>query len=96
MTYVVVANWRVMEGEEEHVAEVLSRIAQKSREEPGCLMFLAHRSAEDPRNFLLYEQFVDEAAFQAHSVTEHFKNLVLADAVPRLESRVRAFYEPLD
>ena len=96
MTYVVTAQWRARDGEEERVAELLVRNAALSREEPGCLMFVGHRSLEDPRNFFLYEQYVDEAAFQAHTETEHFKNIVLGDVVSRLESRERAFYEPVD
>jgi quinol monooxygenase YgiN len=59
-------------------------------------VFIGHRSTKDPRNFFLYEQYADEAAFRAHTETDQFKTLVLCDAVPRLESRERAFYEPLD
>ena len=96
MTYVVTAHWRAKEGEEEQVAQMLARNAALSREEPGCLMFVGHRSVEEPRNFFLYEQYVDDAAFQAHTETQHFKDIVLGDVVPRLEARERAFYEPVD
>jgi len=96
VTYVVTARWRAKEGEEERVAELLARNAALSREEPGCLMFVGHRSLEDPRNFFLYEQYEDEAAFRAHGETEHFKNIVLGDVVPRLEARERAYFEPVD
>jgi quinol monooxygenase YgiN len=96
LTYVVAAYWRAQEGEDEYIADLLARNAALSRAEPGCLMFVGHRSVEDPRNFFLYEQYRDEAAFKAHTETEHFKSLVLGDAVPRLESRERTFYEPLD
>jgi quinol monooxygenase YgiN len=47
---------------------------------------------------VLYEIYDDEAAFQAHRESEHFKKYVLDDAVAngRLEQRVAKFYEPLD
>jgi quinol monooxygenase YgiN len=96
VTYVVAAYWRAREGEEDYVADLLARNAALSRQEPGCLMFVGHRSTEDPRQFFLYEQYVDEGAFKAHAETAHFKQLVLGEAVPRLESRERAFYEMLD
>ena len=96
MTYVVAARWRAREGEEDSVAELLAQNAALSREEPGCLVFIGHRSLEDGRNFFLYEQYVDEAAFHAHTETEHFNTLVQGEVVPRLELRERAFYEPLD
>ena len=31
-------------------------------DEPGCLVFRASRSLEDPEVFVLYEEYVDEAA----------------------------------
>ena len=59
-------------------------------------MFVAHRAIDDPRRFMLYEQYDDEAAFKAHMETAHFKELVLGDAVPRLENRERALYNTMD
>lgn len=95
MTYVVAVTWRAREGEEDRVGEILGEVAAHSRLEPGCEMFIAHRSMEDPRAFFLYEQYVDEAAFKEHGQSEHFKRWVLGEAVPLLESRQRAFYRPL-
>ena len=52
---------------------------------------------EDPRLFFLYEQYADEAGYQAHMDSEHFTRLVKEEAIPRLlESRERAFYVTLD
>ena len=68
-----------------------------SRAEPGCLFYQPHRSPEDPRLFYLYEQYADEAGYQAHMDSEHFTRLVKQEAIPRLlESRERAFYVTLD
>jgi len=39
--------------------------------------------------FFLYELYTDESAFQAHHQTDHFKSLVLGQAVPRLARRER-------
>jgi quinol monooxygenase YgiN len=96
VTYVVTATWYAKEGEEERVAELLATNAALSELEPGCRMFIGHRSVDDPRMFLLYEQYDDEAAFKAHTETAHFRDLVLGDVVPRLERRERAFYTPID
>jgi quinol monooxygenase YgiN len=96
MAYVVVARWRANAGSEERVVAVLDELTRASNAEPGCLGYRPHRSTEDPRDFLIYEQYADEAAFEAHSGSEHFTRLVLEEAVPDLlESRDRAFYLPL-
>lgn len=96
MAHAVAVTWVAKEGEEERVRALLEEIAPVVRDEPGCLMYIVHRSNEDPRTFFLYEQYVDEAAFQAHRETEHFQELVLGEAVPLLESRTPIHYETLE
>lgn len=96
MTYAVAATWRAKEGEEERIREILEAVAPASRAEPGCRLYQAHRSADDPRDFFIYEQYDDEDAFEAHTRTPHFEEHVRGQAVPRLESRSVASYLTLD
>ena len=95
MAHVLVVTWRAKPGEEGRVEEILRTMQGLSRAEPGTLTYTAHRSLEDPRDFLLYEAYRDEAAFEAHQATDYFKRYVLGEALPRLESRVRRFFAPL-
>ena len=92
MTIVLVARWVAREGEEEAVAAAVAQLVRAAREEPGCLLLQAHRDPNDPRVFLFYERFTDEAALAAHAETEHLRRHALEDAIPRLESRERSFY----
>lgn len=94
--YVVTARWVAKPGEEERIVEILATLTPLTRAEPGCRMYLAHRSLDDPRTFFLYEQYDDEAAFAAHAESDHVRRHVVGDAVPRLEVRERVFYELLD
>lgn len=96
MLYVVCATWRAKQGEEDRIAEIMEVMTPLTRAEPGCLLYQAHRSVDDPRLFFLYEQYDDEAAFKAHTDADYFKEHVLGDAVPRLESRERVFYATMD
>jgi quinol monooxygenase YgiN len=96
MAYVVCATYRAREGEEEKIREILEIMGPLSRDEPGCLFYQAHRSPEDARVFFLYEQYNDETGYQAHMETEHFEKYVRGEAIPRLESRERAFYVTMD
>lgn len=95
MAHAVAVTWIAREGEEDRVGQLLEEITPLVRAEPGCLVYIAHRSAEDPRTFFIYEQYEDEAAFLAHRETEHFTELVLGEAVPLLESRTSTHYETL-
>ena len=96
MAHAVAVTWIAKEGEEERVGQLLEELTPLVRAEAGCLMYIAHRSAEDPRTFFIYEQYEDEAAFLAHRETEHFKELVQGEAVPLLESRTPIHYETLE
>jgi quinol monooxygenase YgiN len=96
MAYIVAATYRAKVGEENAVRKILEIVAPMSRQEPGCLFYQAHCSTQDPRVFFLYEQYVDESGYDAHVATEHFLRHIKGDAIPRLESRERAFYVTLD
>jgi quinol monooxygenase YgiN len=96
MAYVVSALWRAKAGCEGRIAEIVGELAGPSRAEPGCLFYQPHRSPDDARLFYLYEQYVDEAGYQAHMDSEHFTRLVKQEAIPLLlEARERAFYVTL-
>jgi quinol monooxygenase YgiN len=96
MAYVVAATYRCKEGEEDTIREILETMGPPSRQEPGCLFYQAHRSPDDPRVFFLYEQYVDESGYEAHQATPHFEQHIKGEAIPRLESRERAFYVTID
>jgi quinol monooxygenase YgiN len=93
VAYVVIAVWTARSGEEDAVAAAIDALIEPSRTEPGNLVYQPHRDPSNPRLFLLYEQYVDEAAYAAHGASEHFQRLAVSDAIPRLESRERTFYE---
>lgn len=90
------ATWRAKEGEEEAIARILDRIVPIFRAEPACRQFVAHRSVDDPRSFFLYEQYDDQAGFEAHAAGETVRSVVLGEAVPLLEERVRSVYLTMD
>ncbi len=95
MGYVLAVTWRAKPGQEDRVAEILRTMMPLTRREPGCVHYYAHVSIEDPREFFLFEEYRDEAAFQAHMAADYFKKWVLGEAVPILESRERLFYRSL-
>jgi quinol monooxygenase YgiN len=97
MAYVVSAKWRAKQGKADRLLEVIREMTPPSRAEEGNLFYQAQRSVDDPQLFYLYEQYVDEAGYQAHMDSEHFTRLVKEEAIPELlEDRERAFYETID
>jgi len=96
MAYVVCAKWTAKEGKEDRLVEIIEEMTPPSRAEPGNLYYQAQRSPENPRLFFLYEQYADEAGYEARMASEHFTRLVKEEAIPDvLEDREREFYETL-
>jgi quinol monooxygenase YgiN len=90
---VLVAQYQAQPGRGDEVEAAVKRMASLVKQhEPGCLLYQANRSREDPDHFLLYEQYADEAALEAHRQAPHFKEIVEGTIVPMLDKRERAFY----
>ena len=85
----------VKPGHEDEAIGLFARLTEATRAEPGCRMYLAHRSTDDPRRFFLYEQYDDRAALDAHRASDHFARLAAGGLFPIVESRTPELYEPL-
>ena len=96
MAYTLVVRMTAPDGEQDRAEQLIRRLGEASRQEPGVVHYIAHRDAEDPRVFLIYEQYRDKSAFEEHGQTEHFKEIALGQLFPLLEGRERSIYETLD
>jgi quinol monooxygenase YgiN len=95
MPYVLIARMKTRDGEQDRAAELLERLTAASRTEPGNIHYIPHRDPQDPRAFVLYEQYDDEAAFKAHGETEHFQSIAVGELFPLMKERERLFYETM-
>ena len=86
----------VKPGTEEKCREYIRILEEHSRKEAGCLMYIGHQSTENPRKFLLYEQYKDEAALQAHRNSPHFQQCVIGGLDSIMEHRSRDLYRVVD
>ncbi len=90
---VVVAEYEIAEGNVEKVLDLLTNVwAPMARAEEGNRAFIVNQNTDDPRKLLLYEQYVDQAAFDFHSTRPEFKEIVLGQIAPLLDNRFRRMY----
>ena len=68
---------------------IIREFLPQAQREPGVQAFQIHQSLTEPEKFFFYEVFRDEAAFAAHQQTDHFKALIVGQAVPKLAKRER-------
>lgn len=71
------------------MAEVARLLASESRREPGCVSFIPHQAQDDPDTLVIYEQYRDEDAMNAHRESPHFKKYVVGELYQRMKDRSR-------
>jgi quinol monooxygenase YgiN len=84
----LIARYTITAGKEDEVLALLPKLTEAARAEPGNIAFTAYRQLDDPRGCVLLERYASREALAAHRETAHFKDLVLGQIVPRLDSRV--------
>ena len=75
--YLIIAPLQIKDGAKEQFLEALLPNARAAANtEPGCLRFDVIQDAGDPNRVWVYEVYIDEAAFQAHTESEHYLKAV--------------------
>ena len=92
---VLAVTWKSHAGRETEVVEVFRKLTEESRREPGCLMYQVHQHKDEPRLILVYEQYKDEAALEAHRNSPHFQEYARKQ-LPTLGERIEGnLYRPI-
>ncbi len=71
------------------IVEILRALTVASREEPGCVTYVPHRVESEPDTVLIYEQYQDAAAADAHRASAHFKKYAVGGLYQRMKERSR-------
>jgi quinol monooxygenase YgiN len=93
--FIVAVTYIVQAGRETEAVGYLRELEIASRKEPGCCLYIGQRARDNPRKFHIYEQYVDEPAFEAHRNTHHFRRFGKEGMQAIAESRDADYYEPL-
>jgi quinol monooxygenase YgiN len=71
----------------EEIATILRELAVASRTEPGCVSYVPHRVESDPDTIVIYEQYRDMAALDAHRASPHFALYAIGGLYQRMLAR---------
>lgn len=66
MSKALLAEFTVIPGAEARVAEMVTELAGRVRQEPGNLTFAVYVKSDNSRAYCIYEMYRDDEAFQAH------------------------------
>jgi quinol monooxygenase YgiN len=71
------------------IAEILRELTQASREEPGCVSYIPQWVQGEPCTVLIYEQYADQKAEEAHRQSAHFKKYAVGGLYQKMLERTR-------
>ncbi|MEN0135029.1 MAG: putative quinol monooxygenase [Rhodococcus sp. (in: high G+C Gram-positive bacteria)] len=88
MTFTVAARYTVTDGHTDQVLDLLEQVRTQTLQEPGCLAYEPHRSADHDNVLFIVEKYREPADFDHHFATTHVQEIVLGQIVPLLSDRV--------
>ncbi|MBE8477273.1 putative quinol monooxygenase [Streptomyces justiciae] len=95
MAYTVIACYHCAADDEASVRAALLKVREHTRAEPANLAYEVHSEVGESGSFVLYEQYADQAGFEAHKAASHFKELIVETVWPLLTDRSVTFAEVL-
>lgn len=69
------------------VAETARLLAEASRTEPGCISYVPLTLEADPDTLLIFEQYIDPQALDAHRASAHFQRHAIGGLYQRMRER---------
>jgi quinol monooxygenase YgiN len=75
------------QGDHEEIVAALCHLTEASRKEPGCVSYIPHFVEGDPCMVLIYEQYTDEAALDAHRNSSHFHQYAIGGLYQKMRQR---------
>jgi quinol monooxygenase YgiN len=93
---VLLVQFTVISGREHEAQTFIQKMQEHTRREPGCRIYLGHRSTENSRHFILYEQYDDKAALDAHRAAPYFRDYITNGLGKLMESVTRELFQPIE
>jgi quinol monooxygenase YgiN len=69
------------------IEEVLAALAAESRKEPGCVTYVPHQLQDDRDTVLIFEQYRDSQALDAHRASPHFQKYAVGGLYQKMKDR---------
>jgi quinol monooxygenase YgiN len=73
--------------DQDEISVILRELTTASRQEPGCVSYIAHFVEGVPGTVLIYEQYKDSAALDSHRETPHFKQYAIGGLYQKMLER---------
>ena len=71
----------------EDIHDILRELTRLSRQEPGCVSYIAHSVEADPDTIVIYEQYRDNRRRRGHRATPHFAKYAVGGLYQKMLER---------
>lgn len=89
----IVVRLRIKPGMDDEYAELAKRVTRTTHaEDKGCIAYAYFRDVDDPRDFVVYEQWESEDALEAHVAQLH-RNYGPPEPGGRVPASIERFFE---
>jgi quinol monooxygenase YgiN len=78
---------RFEQADREDINEILCQLAAASRREPGCVSYIPHFVEGEACTVVIYEQYADKAALDAHRASPHFHQYAIGGLYQKMKER---------
>ena len=78
---------RFAQEDRDNVLNAVRQLTEASRREPGCVTYVPHEVRGDPSLIVIYEQYRDQAALDAHRASPHFREHVIGGLYQWMKER---------
>ena len=75
---VVAAMLKAVNGKGDELEREFQKLVPKVLNDPGAIVYVVHRSLDNPSKFFVYEKYEDREALKKHSSTPHFQEFFQA------------------
>jgi quinol monooxygenase YgiN len=82
-----IVRMRFSQEDRKEVLDAVQKLALASRQEPGCISYIPHELAGDSSLVMIYEQYRDEAALEAHRASLHFHRYAIGGLFQWMKER---------
>lgn len=82
-----IVRMRFAQEDRKEVLDAVQQLAVASRQEPGCVSYIPHELAGDSSLLMIYEQYRDEAALEAHRASPHFHKYAIGGLFQWMKER---------
>jgi quinol monooxygenase YgiN len=93
---VLLVQFTVTPGSEQRAHNFIEKMQEHTRREVGCRMYLGHKSSEQPRRFILYEQYKNKEALDAHRAAPYFRDYITNGLGKLMENVTRELFQPIE